>query len=110
MGSEYSDKKKKIIYDEDDDEEFTVKNFKNYPASNSIKKRPNRKAKQVGVDFTGDDLNDCENMEEIVNVFKNNFERKNSEEILDSLQKTSFNLSNSYLLLREPLIFKSTSL
>jgi hypothetical protein len=111
MGSEYSEKKKKIIYDEDDeDEDFTVKNYKNEPTSSSIKKRPPRKAKQITVDLTGDDLNDCENIDDIVNVFKSNFQQKNPEEILDSLHKTSFNLTNTYLILKEPNLFKSTNL
>lgn len=107
MGSDFTVKKNKIIYDVDEDDEFTIKNFKNENTPNASRKRSQRKTKTLTVDLTGDDIKDCEQVEEIINTFRTHFKNKNSDEILDSLFKTSFNLQNSYLILIEPNLFKS---
>ena len=107
MGSDYIEKKKKVIYDDEEDEDFTIKNFRNENTPNSSKIRSQRKTKVISIDLTGDDLKDCQEIEEILNVFKNYFHDRNTEEILDTLFKTSFNLRNAYLILIEPDVFKS---
>ena len=56
--------------------------------------------------ITDDDKTACNNIDEILNLFINNFSYHSSDYILDCLKRNSFNLQDSYLQLCKPNEFE----
>ena len=117
MGTDQKRKRTKIVLDEDSDclnnvieieadEEELAKPKPTQSAINSSRKKARRTGRVVNFELNEADIDECKAVDEIVEKFNTNHVDKSPAEILDTLQKTSFDIENTYLVLNDPLLFK----
>lgn len=117
MGTDQKRKRTKIILDEDSeclnnvieieaDEEELAKSKPTQCVINSSRKKARRTGRVVNFELNEADVDECKAVDEILEKLNTNHAEKSPAEILDTLQKTSFDIENTYLVLNDPLLFK----
>ncbi len=103
-------RRNKIVYDETSPQNNVIEieddNYVNPSNVTSSRKKARRTGRIVNVELNQEDIEECKQVEEIVEKLNKAHPEKSSGEVLETLQKTSFDIENANLVLNDPQLFK----
>jgi hypothetical protein len=112
-------KRNKIVYDETSPKNNVIEIEHDNDADDanviahsitSSRKKARRTGRLVNLELNEDDIQECKEVEEIVETLSKVHPEKSSGEVLETLQKTSFDIENANLVLNDPQLFKGKKL
>lgn len=103
-------RRNKIIYDETSPKNDVIEIENDPYVSNSnvssSRKKARRTGRLVNIELNQEDIEECKQVEEIVETLNKIHPEKSSVEVLETLQRTSFDIENANLVLNDTQLFK----